>query len=194
LLLALYGFVLATGAEPRLAFRGEGWSFRRWARVLAVSALAVWVGLRLLTRLGPRAAWVDQIAMYVSLVLAVLAPLAVAAFVQYVIALLERTAEEKVLKEAKQTRLFAHLAIALAAVILLMNALAQLLRSNTEVTDRLNTTAGAARGCSSCVVLLFVLGALQLIWRVSRVFDGVVATAEADARLHSAAGTLPTSE
>jgi hypothetical protein len=44
LLLALYGFVLATGAEPRLAYRGEGWSFRRWARVLAASALAVWGG------------------------------------------------------------------------------------------------------------------------------------------------------
>jgi hypothetical protein len=193
LLLALYGFVLATGAEPRLAYRGEGWSFRRWARVLAASALAVWGGMKLLTRLGPQAGWVDQIVMYANLVLAVLAPLAVAAFVQYVIALLERTAEEKVLKEAKQTRLFVYLAIALGAVILLMNALAQLFRSNTELTDRLHTTAGAARGCSSCVVLLFVLGALQLIWRVSKILDRIVVAAENDARLRARGETPPAS-
>ena len=192
-LLALYGFVLATGAEPRLAYHGEGWSFRRWARVLIVSALALWGGLKLLTFMGPQAGWVNQIVMYLSLVLAVLAPLAVVAFVQHVIALLERTAEEKVLKEAKQTRLFVHLAIALAAVILLMNALAPLFRSMPEVADRLYTTAGTARSCGSCVILLFVLGALQLVWRVSNILDRIVVAAENDPRLRAAADTPPAS-
>lgn len=188
-LLALYGLMLATRAEPRVAHRGEGWSFRRWARVLIVAALAVWGGIELLARLGPKAGWVDRVMMFAPLVLAILAPLAVAAFVQHVIALLERAAEEKTLKQAKQTRQYVYLAVALAAVVLLMNALAQLLRSNTEVTDRLYTTAGAARGCWSCVCILFVLGALQLIWRVSRVFDGIVAVAEVDAESRSAADT-----
>ena len=192
-LLALYGFVLATRAEPRIAYRGEGWSFRRWARVLAVSALALWGGLKLLTRLGPQAGWVDQIVMYVPLVLAVLAPLAVAAFVQYVIALLERTAEEKVLKEAKRARQYVYVAIALAAVFLLMNALVPLFRSKPEVADRLHTAAGIARNCGSCVSFLFVLGALQLIWRVSKILDGIVVAAENEAKLRATVGTPPAS-
>ncbi|MBU0617079.1 MAG: hypothetical protein KKI02_05135 [Planctomycetes bacterium] len=192
-LLALYGFALATGAEPRLAYRGEGWSFRRWARVLAVSALALWGGLELLTRLGPKTGWVDQIVMYVPLVLAVLVPLAAAAFVQYVIALLERAAEEKVLKEAKRTRQYVYVAIALAAVVLLTSALAPFFRSATDVAAGLHTAASAARDCGSCVSLLFVLGALQLIWRVSKILDRVVVAAENDARLRAAAGTPPAS-
>jgi hypothetical protein len=190
-LLGLYGMVLATRAEPRVAHQGEGWSFRRWARLLTVAALALWGGLELLSRLGPKTGWVDQVMVYAPLVLAVLVPLVVAAFVQHVIALLERTADAKTLKQAKQTQQFVYLAVALAALVLVMNTLAQIYRSDAEIANRIGTTAGAARGCWSCVCILFGLGALQLIWRTSKVFDGVVTTAEADARLRSTAGTPP---
>jgi hypothetical protein len=162
--------------------------------VLTVGALTLWGGLKLFSRLGPQAGWVDKVMMFAPLVLAVLAPLAVAAFVQHVIALLERTAEEKVLKDAKRTRQYIYVAIALAAVVLLTNALAPFVGSNTPPAVLLEVTSRSARSCGSCVSILFALGALQLIWRVSRVFDGIVAAAEADAKLRSAAGTPPASE
>jgi len=178
LLLAATGFLRATTVEPRVAYRGEGYSPRRWARVLTLVALLLWLTLELHKNVLPKSSWTDYVVIYLPLVLAVLAPLAVAAFVQHVIALLERTAEEKRLKSARSIRGYVHFAIALAAVVLLVNATAPLYRSKPQIVERVDMVGDMARDCAPCITLIFAFGALRLVWGMATIMDDTLARAE----------------
>ena len=85
LVVAAYGFLLATRVEPRVAWRGEGWSARRLARILTVVTLGLWAGLWLAEELLPPSKPLDLVVMYLPLSFPVLGALAVAAFVEHVI-------------------------------------------------------------------------------------------------------------
>ncbi len=172
------GFALSTRLEPRVGHREKTRSARRQARVLCPLAVVSWVAFELLKELGPNKGWVDQVVIYAPLALAVLTAFALAAFVRHAIDLLERTAEEKALKQARQARQVVLLALALAIVTLAINALIPLVRSNTTVTEKLQGTAGCTGDCSSCVTLLFVIGGLELICRMSSVLNRIVTAAE----------------
>ncbi len=177
-LLAALGFVRATTVEPRVAHRGEGYSRRRWTRILTLVSLLLWFALEIHKTVLPKSSWTDYVVIYLPLVLAVLAPLAVAAFVQHVIALLERTAEEKTLKSARSIRGYVNFAIALAAVVLLVNATAPLYRSKPEIVEGVESVGGAARDCAPCITLIFAIGALRLVWGMANIMDDTLARAE----------------
>jgi hypothetical protein len=177
-LLATLGFVRATTVEPRVAYRGEGYWPRHWARVLALTALLLWLALELHKTVLLKSSWSDYVVIYVPLVLAVLAPLAVAAFVQHLIALLERTAEEKRLKSARRVRGYVHFAIVLAAIVLLVDATAPLYRSKAAIAEPADAIGGAARGCAPCITLILAFGALRLVWGMATIMDDTLARAE----------------
>ena len=187
----LYGFFQATRVEPRIVGQEPTWSARRLARVLPVVTLGLWGALMLFDEVGPRAPWMRQLALYMHLLLAVLATSAGVAFVQYLIALLERTAEEKVIKETKQARQIVFLALVLAGVVLVANALLPLLTDYKVVADRLRSAASTAGSCGYCVNWVFVLFALQIVWRCATIMDRTVKAAEMGADADSHKGDPP---
>ena len=175
---AACGFLLATRVEPRVAWRGEGWSARRLARILTVVTLGLWAGLWLAEELLPPSKALDFVVMYLPLALPVLGALAVAALVDHVIALLERTAEEKAQKGAKETRKYVLAAVVFGAGVALINAIVPLFGPSSEIGNRIEKAGEVVSCAHSCVTILFVIGALQLVWRVARILDRTVAAAE----------------
>lgn len=180
ILLVGYGFICATRAEPHIARRGEGRSPRRLARALTVSTLGLCGAFWLAKELMPKSSWLDYVVMYAPLVLTILAALAAAAFVQHVIALLERTAEDKTLKGARETRKYVLAAVVFATAVALIDVVVPLLGPGSDVAGRVKKAGEFISCAQSCVTIVFVIGALQLVWRVARILDRILVIAEAN--------------
>jgi hypothetical protein len=134
--------------------------------------------LRLIIYLATGAGWTDYFVVWAPLVLAVAAPLTVAAFVRHATALLERAGSERVLKSAKEARQMTYVAIVLAAIALLGRALGPVLGGGFYGADALRKAASVAADCNSCVMVLLAIGLLELIWRMARTINETLAAAE----------------
>jgi hypothetical protein len=178
LALASCGFVYATRAEPRVKLRGEGLWPRRLARVLAATTLVLAVAFWSAKKLIATGTWMDYVVLYMPTALTLVGALAAAAFVEHVIALLERTAEEKTIKGARDTRKYVLAAIILTTAIALIDAVVPLFGPGSDLAYRVEKAGEFVSCVQSCVTILFAIGALQLIWRVAAVMDWIVRVAE----------------
>ena len=183
LLLASYGVIRATVVEPRIALRGEGRSSRRLARTMIVATLALGGALWLTWRFVPTSGWVDRAMGWAFVAILISSGVSVTLFVQYVISLLERTADEQVLKGARQTRKYIIAAVILTITAALLKAVVPLLRSGSELADRLKETGHVVIGAQSCVTILFVIGAFRLVWGVTKILDRIIKSAERESQL-----------
>lgn len=186
--LASVGLVFATRVEPRVAHRGEGLSARRLARVFAFCAVVLRVGLDALTRIGPKNAVVDLIMIVLPLCVPLMAAAAACAFVQHVVGLVARTAEEKTLKSAKQTRIAVVATVVLLTISSVGGAAAQLFDNpQSDLAESLTRMSSTAHSCSSCLTVVSVLAGMVLISQVNSVLRKTLR--EVQARENHTAGT-----
>ena len=173
-LLWIYGFVLATRVEPRIAFGGERFSARRATRVFA-TLTAILLGFSHAARyIVPQTLFGDMIVLFISPALTISTLLAATAFVRHNVALLERTAESRVLKEAKNLLVIAYLAICIAAVVFLGQSLSMIFGLNAGALAQASSISRNIQACGGCLWFLLGLGLLNLAWMMEAALRRVV--------------------
>ena len=178
ILYASAGFVLATRVEPRVAFRKEGFSARRAARIMVLLAVILLGLARIARYIVPQNAFGDIVVLLITPALATAVLLAAVAFVRYTVALLERTAEDKALKNARETLNIAYLAVLLYAAVFAIQIAVGTKTPSPEGADYLDNLKTTLSGCGNCVNLLMFVGLLQIVWRMSATMRDIVLRAE----------------
>lgn len=181
------GFFLATQPEPRTRVLGEGWTPRRVVRWAALAAVGVELVVQMIRAAFDANAVVDLMMLYAPLLRALLVLVAVAACSRYVVRLLERTAEQKVLKSARETWKLVRIMAPMLAASILLDALVRLAPGVAgQSVDALRETSRVLQGCGSCLGFLAVLAGLVLVFQTAGVMKRTISIAESRA-------TIPTS-
>ena len=176
--IAALGFIRATTVEPRVVFTGEGFSARRAARLFTFLSII----LLALSRFGlyafPPAPLGRLIETCLSTGLMIAALLAAEAFVRHAVLLLERTAETRILKEARSTMNLARAVLILTAVVLLAQIPPMLATSPTPSTRSMSQFIDILGSCGGCLKTLLGFGLLFVIWTTGTALKRIINVAE----------------
>lgn len=178
-LLALVGFVQATRVEPRVAALGESWTARRISRVMLVAAIGLSIASGFIGPVFGYGAIGDFVASILRPIFAIVSVVALLTFTEYIVKLLERTADVGTLRGARQTRGVARVAAGLVAVSFLGEAAMRTFKGIPRETQHaLEGITQFSGGCGACLWLIMGIGFAGAIFGVSRVLDRIVRTTE----------------
>jgi len=179
--LVVVGLACATRVEPRLS-RREGWSARRLTRLLIATlivATTLFEGLKLALPMGEV---LDRLVVWFPVLQRALVLLTAVVFMWFVVGLLRRTAEEKVIRSAEETRAALLIGIAVLAIAWLLDLLARILPPGTALADRIREATDTADSLRTYMVGIFLAGLLVVICQLASLLARTVALAEVQAR------------
>lgn len=189
--LFLIGLFMLTRREPRFVQQAEGFTARRGVRIFAAAALAL-MGLVALLRFATGGSvLIDQIMVYAPRVTTLLISIMLWVLADYFLALMKRTAAEKVVKSMKGIRSGVRVAVLIWVIQQGLGlALASRTPAATQPVESLAEFQRILANCGSCVALITFFLAASGLWKVHGVLHEAYAEAAARDRAIARANSV----
>jgi hypothetical protein len=179
-LIAPVGLFVATAPDPAALARGRARDWRRASRVLLLATLAVAIGTPVIGAAAQNPV-VDLVMIWAEPAINLLYVASALAFAYFILALLDRTAEEKVRKSAKSFRTLITVAVLFVGASVILESIGRIANRSASqpAMSALADTGKALGGCGSCLLTIAWLTGVVLLGKVTTVLKTAVQDAQA---------------